>query len=74
MTHVLRLLQRTHLLLHESQLLQVALQESHLLLLCFAVAITNDIVILLFDIIKLNLKLNDLSESQVSEIWISDRC
>ena len=50
----------THLLLHNRELLQVALQERHLLLLRLAVAVANHVVVLLLDLIELDLELNDL--------------
>lgn len=48
------------LFLNERQLLQVPLQERHLLLLSFAVAIANDVVVLLLDLIELNFQLDYL--------------
>lgn len=51
-----------YLLLHDRQLLQITLQEGHLLLLRLAVAITDDIVVLLLDFIKLNLKFDNLAQ------------
>jgi hypothetical protein len=39
------------LFLHQRQLLEIALQERHLLLLCLAVAVSDDVVVLLFDLI-----------------------
>jgi hypothetical protein len=53
---------KTDLFLHQSQLLEVTFKESHFLLLCFCVAVSNDIVILLLDFIQLNLKLNNLAQ------------
>jgi hypothetical protein len=50
----------TCLLLNYCELLQVALQESHLLLLSFAVAIPDDVVVLLLDLIQLNFQLDNL--------------
>lgn len=50
----------TYLLLYEGELLQVALQEGHLLLLSLAVAVADDVVVLLLDLVKLNLELNNL--------------
>ena len=67
----------THLLLHECQLLQVALQESHLLLLSLRVAIPDDIVVLFFDLIQLDLELNDLqvrgANHSLVRQWNTDR-
>ena len=50
----------TNLLLDECKLLQVPLQESHLLLLGLAVAVANDVVVLLLDLIELDLEFNNL--------------
>ena len=55
-----------HLFLHKGQLLQVALQERHLLLLRLAVAVADDIVVLLLDFVKLDLKFDDLTILRVS--------
>ena len=48
------------LLLHERELLEVALEEGHLLLLRLAVAVADHVVVLLLDLIELDLELNDL--------------
>jgi hypothetical protein len=50
----------THLFLDQCQLLKVALQERHLLLLRLAVAVADNIVVLLFDLVQLNLELHNL--------------
>lgn len=50
----------TDLFLDQCQLLQVPLQKRHLLLLGLGVAISNNIVVLLLDLIKLYFKLNNL--------------
>lgn len=50
----------THLLLDDGELLQIAFQECHLLLLRLAVAVPYDIVVLLLDLVQLNLKLDNL--------------
>ena len=50
----------THLLLHDRELLQVALEEGHLLLLGLAVGVADDIVVLLLDLVQLNLKFDNL--------------
>ena len=49
-----------YLFLHKGQLFQVALQERHLLLLRLAVAVPDDIVVLLLDFIELDLEFNHL--------------
>ena len=41
----------TYLLLNQGKLLEVALQERHLLLLSFAITVADDIVVLLFDLV-----------------------
>ena len=50
----------SHLLLHNRQLLKVPLQKRHLLLLRFAVAVPDHIIILFLDFVKLYLKFNNL--------------
>ena len=52
----------TYLLLNQGKLLEVALQERHLLLLSFAITVADDIVVLLFDLIQLDLELNNLQK------------
>ena len=49
-----------YLLLNDCELLQVPLEEGHLLLLGLAVAVADDVVVLLFDFVKLDLELNNL--------------
>lgn len=49
-----------HLFLDQSQLLQVAFQKRHLFLLCLAVAVTDHIIVLLLDFVKLNFELDNL--------------
>lgn len=46
-------------------MLQVSLQERHLLLLGFAVAIANDVVVLLLDLIELDFEFDNLKEKLV---------
>jgi hypothetical protein len=50
----------TNLLLDQRQLLQVSLQECHLLLLSLAVAIANDVVVLLLNFVELDLEFDNL--------------
>jgi hypothetical protein len=56
---------KTNLFLDQRQLLQVSLQERHLLLLGFAVAIANDVVVLLLDLIELDFEFDNLKEKLV---------
>ena len=49
-----------YLLLDDSELLQVPLQEGHLLLLRLTVAVPDDVVVLLLDLVELNLELDHL--------------
>lgn len=51
---------RPYLLLNKCELLKITLEESHLLLLSLAIAIANDVVVLLFDLIELDLEFNNL--------------
>ena len=53
-----------HLLLHKRELLEVALQEGHLLLLGLAVAVADDVVVLLLDLVELNFELDDLAHDR----------
>ena len=46
----------------DGELLQIALQEGHLLLLRLAVAVPDDVVVLLLDLVQLNLELDNLRE------------
>lgn len=49
------------LFLHQRKLLQIAFQKRHLLLLGLAIAVTNHVVVLFFQLIELDLKLHDLN-------------
>jgi len=59
----------THLLLHQRQLLQIPFQERHLLLLSLAVAVPDDIVVLLFDFVQLNFEIDNLPKSNTSDTY-----
>lgn len=54
---------RTNLFLHEGELLEVALQEGHLLLLRLGVAVTDHVVVLLLNLVELDLELDNLCTS-----------
>ena len=61
----------TDLFLDKCQLFKVPFQERHLLLLSFAVAVSDDIVVLFTDLIQLNLQLDHLTkrlETPMNEI------
>lgn len=51
--------------MYKSQLLKVSLQESHLLLLCFAVAVAYDVVVQLPKFIELDLELHHLRKDAI---------
>ena len=50
------------LLLNHRELFKVSLQEHHLFLLRLTVAVTDDIAILLFNVVELNFKFDDLKQ------------
>ena len=54
-----------YLFLNQSKLLQITFEEGHLLLLSLTVAVADDVVVLLFDLIQLNFELNNLKTSSV---------
>jgi len=55
------------LFLNQGQLLKIAFQESHLLLLRFVVAVTDYVAVLLLHFIQLNFQFNDLAvENNIS--------
>jgi len=54
-----------YLFLNQRELLKVPLQERHLLLLSFVIAITDDVVVLLLNFIQLDLKLDHLQPYQL---------
>jgi hypothetical protein len=51
-----------YLFLDQRQLLQIALQERHLFLLRLAVAVANDVIVLLFELVQLDFELHHLME------------
>ena len=53
-----------YLFLNQSQLLEVTLEEGHLLLLRLAVAVADDVVVLLLDLVELDLELHHLSRGE----------